>query len=104
MPHKDHPRCEHNSKAACEKAIRAAFGQCSELVGDKNPRPCTRWGVDLVDGLPICGQHITARVTEKLVAARRIAAKADVNARIERYIAWRADHPSVWDMVPKELK
>jgi hypothetical protein len=102
MAHKGHPGCPHNSKAACETARKIAVGQCSELVGDKDPHPCTRWGVDLIDGRPFCGQHITAKAIEAASLAARQAKQAAINARIEQYIAWREMHPSVWDEMPKE--
>lgn len=34
--------------------------------------------------------------------AREAARKADLRARIDAYIEWRKEHPSVWDSMPRE--
>lgn len=97
MAHKGHPRCPHTSKAACEKARRTALGPCKALVGDKDPQPCNHLAVD-EDGY--CGTHldVLVRKLEGTWMERRLAEKrAELDRRITEFLAFSADHPSVWD-------
>jgi hypothetical protein len=98
--HKGHPDCEFTSKAACDKAIRVAIGQCSSMISEE--KQCPNWGVDRVEDRAYCGQHIR---TVYLAAdnARRDAIRRDaMNSRIDRSLAWHREHPSVWDLMPAE--
>lgn len=94
-PHKvGHPECPHASWAACDKAAKVAWGQCKAIVGEKEPEPCSRWAVS-TEGW--CWQHYVSE-KDRVIREDRIAiARAEQAARIDEYIAWVADHPSVHD-------
>lgn len=85
---KQHESCLFPTKAACEDARKAVFGQCRALKENKRePEPCTNWALNQ-DGY--CGVHLPllARQLEGTFADRRIAEKkADLNRRIDTYIA-----------------
>lgn len=95
MAHKNHPVCEFTSKATCDKAARIAIGQCSAMIDED--RPCAHWGIGTVEDKPYCGQHLNGVFLAADKAKREIARKAEVDARIDAYMARRRDHPSVWD-------
>ena len=95
--------CPHPTKKACELARHAELGSCQQMIDSKNePYPCTNWAVDRIDGRGYCGQHIAsvARAADEQV--RQTKVRAEMNAHIDRYIAWRELHPSVWDKMPKD--
>lgn len=94
-----HPNCPFTSWSACDKAVQVRFGQCVAVVGDREPTPCTRWAVS-EQGL--CGQHYASVIERARKAEREAARMADINARVDAYIAWVKDHPSVHDNPPKE--
>ena len=93
--------CDHPTKKACAAARRVAMGQCTEMIDSKSdPYPCTNWAVDKVAGRGYCGQHIAKIVRLENDRQRQVAAKADLERRIDLFLAWQADHPSVWDRMP----
>lgn len=98
--HKGHPICEYGSKAACDRAARIAMGQCSSMLGED--RQCPHWGLDKVDDRPYCGQHLTAVYLAADKRRREVAIREAQDARIDRFIAWRKDHASVWDLPPAD--
>lgn len=58
---------------------------------------CTNWATDEYDGKGYCGQHYGSRVNAGIAAEREASRQAEMQKRIEEFIAWKADHPSVWD-------
>jgi hypothetical protein len=93
VPHKGHPTCEFNSKAACEKARRIAIGQCRAML-DEN-RQCPNWGIGEVDEKGYCGQHLPS-IFRAADEARRVAAeKARVDALIDAYLLKTGQSPHV---------
>jgi len=87
--------CEHGSKAACEKARREALGRCvAMLKPDKvnaEPKSCTLWATDRVNGRPHCGQHYASAVNQELQARAQRAKQERLDGAIDRYIAGSAD-------------
>jgi hypothetical protein len=98
VAHKNHPVCEHTSKAACERARRVAIGQCSSMIDEA--RQCPHWGVDTVDGKGYCGQHVNSVYLAADRAKRDVARKAEMDGRIDRALQWHALHPSIHDPMP----
>jgi len=93
--------CKHPTKAACEAERRAARVRCEGLLqeerGNREPRQCVR----LVDPPErYCSQHFVAAETERRETAKETARREDLDRRIADYMAWTADHPSVWDRRP----
>lgn len=80
--------------ADCDAAVAHQFGKCIAFVGDKTPEPCSRWAFDAKG---YCGQHYIS-MTEAARKAERIAiAQQELSYRIDAYIAYTAEHPSIWD-------
>jgi len=93
--------CAHPTKKACELARRAELGQCSEMIEAKGePYPCTHWAIDRIAGRGYCGQHIAAVARAEDETIRRNKVREEMNAHIDRYIAWREIHPSLHDRMP----
>lgn len=86
------------TKKALLEAFRAEMGKCSAMI--EEDKPCEHWGVDRVDGKAYCGQHINSVYLAADVAQRKAIEKAEWRRREDRYIAWRSEHPSVWDASP----
>lgn len=99
MAHKGHLVCEHNSKAACDKARRIAIGQCSTMVAED--KPCPHWGIDKVNDRPYCGLHVRAIFLAADAARRQDEYRKLLTARIDRSLLWHRLHPSVWDRMPE---
>ena len=90
--------CEHPTKKACELARRAAMGQCTEMIDSKSdPYPCKNWAIDRIEGRGYCGQHIAAVARAADDRRRSQERRAQLDRNIDIYIAWRFEHPSVWD-------
>lgn len=96
--HKGHLVCEFSSKAACDKARRIAIGQCASML-DEN-RECPHWGIDKVNDKPYCGQHLNSVFLAADQARRDAARKAEIDGRIDQFLLWTGEHPSVWDRMP----
>jgi hypothetical protein len=93
VSHKGHPTCEHNSKAACDKARRVAIGQCVSML-DEN-RQCPHWGIDRVDDKPYCGQHINSVYLAAAQARLDADLRAAVTGRIDAYLDKTGQVPHV---------
>jgi len=91
--------CPHKTQAACERARRVAIGQCVAMVSRKGtgPSPCVNWGVDRVNDRPYCGQHLNSILLEADRTGRLARREAKVQGRINLFLAWTAEHPSVHD-------
>lgn len=93
--------CDFTTKKACALARKVALGQCAEMIDDKaGPYPCTHWAVEKVAERGYCGTHIGAVVRaedERLRAAKK---RAELDGRIDAFMAWEAEHPSVHDRMP----
>lgn len=87
------------SWGACDKAARVALGQCISMI--EEDRQCANWGIDKVSDRPYCGQHLHSVFLAADAARREAVRKADINSRIDAYMAWVALHPSVNDPMPK---
>lgn len=101
MAHRNHPDCPYPTKTACDAAARSALGPCSAFVGEREPHPCGKWAVVVLGDQPLCGQHANAAALQVDQAGREARRRAVINARIDRYLAWTADHPSVHDRMPE---
>lgn len=77
------------------------MGKCVALTGDKEPEPCRNWASSTIDDRGYCGQHAGSVLNKKLEAERQARRAAELNARIDWYLAQREIHPSVWDSLPK---
>jgi hypothetical protein len=79
----------------CDTAHDHRFGQCRAMVADKKgPHQCSRWaGGD--EGL--CGQHLVAEIEASIRSKHIAIAEAELSYRIDAYIAYTAEHPSIWD-------
>jgi len=77
------------------------YGQCVAITGDREPVPCTRWAVSEKGW---CWQHHVSEL-EKTKREERIAIRqAELDSRIETYLAWVRDHPSVHDSMRDSRK
>lgn len=101
MAHKGHPVCQYTSKAACERARREELGPCIAMLSED--RQCNHLATDKVDGRGYCGQHISSVYLAADNAARLAVKRAAVDARIDRYQQFVAEHPSVWDAMHDPL-
>lgn len=101
MSHRGHPDCPYPTKKACMDAQKAALGPCSAFVGEREPHPCGKWAVVVVGDQPLCGLHANAAALRLDQRGRELRRRAEINTRIDRYLAWTADHPSVWDRMPR---
>ena len=80
--------------ADCDEAVAHQFGKCVAFVGDRTPEPCSRWAFDAKG---YCGQHYVS-MTEAARRKEAIAiAQQALEYRIDAYIAYTREHPSVWD-------
>jgi hypothetical protein len=90
------------SKKACDTASRLSLGQCSEMIEAKSgPYPCKNWAVEKVTGRGYCGQHIASVIRAEDDKQRKAKRRAEMDARIDEYTAWRSTHPSVWDKMAR---
>jgi len=90
--------CGHPTKKACDLARKVALGQCSEMIEAKGePHPCPHWAIEKVAERGYCGQHVGSVIRAEDDRTRQAARRAEMDARIDAYIGWRAKHPSVWD-------
>lgn len=65
--------------------LHLRLGKCRALIEDKKePRPCTNWAINERGW---CGQHYASAVERELREERKAAAKAELLARIDEYIA-----------------
>lgn len=98
-PHKTvHQPCPFGAFnwAACDEAASHQWGRCKAIVGKTEPESCVRWAAS-DEGY--CGQHYTARVENDKRKARELVSQLQLDERISSYLAWRAEHPSVWDVM-----
>ena len=93
--------CPHPTKAACEKARREALGQCVEMTLAKEPTQCRLWASSLVEGRPLCNAHAGAVLVRHLEERRKADKAAYLQSRVTAYRDWTAEHPSVWDRMPR---
>jgi hypothetical protein len=89
-----HPRCPHPNWAACDRAVAARFGPCKALVGNENPHPCTRMATG-EEGW--CGQHVISELERERRESHIAIRQAELDRRVDRFMEWVKDHPSVWD-------
>ena len=101
MPHKSHPTCPHDTKAACDKARHEAMGRCTEMTLAKEPTQCGKWAQSMVDGRGICDMHAETILNRVLAAEREARRKAAMDAAVATFMRWTADHPSVWEAMPR---
>jgi len=95
--------CEYPTKKACDLARKVALGQCSEMIGKSEPHPCPNWAIEKVGERGYCGQHVASVVRAEDDRQRKIKVRAEMDNRISAYMAWRVDHPSVWDRMTREI-
>jgi hypothetical protein len=88
------------SKSACERARREALGPCVELTG--SGESCSHLGIERVEERSYCGQHLNSVLLEADRSRRAAQRKAELDERIDRFMAWSSNHPSVWDRPPKD--
>ena len=96
-PHSKHEGCLHASWAACDAAAKVQWGQCKAVVGDREPVPCTRWAVS---DSGWCWQHYASETERLKREADAIAIRKSQQDRIDAYLQWVAEHPSVHDGRP----
>lgn len=101
MAHKGHPKCVYTSKAACSLAEHEKLGRCTELTQAKEPTACGKWAGSLVMGRGVCDQHAEKLLNDARTIEKRREAQAILENRLDDYIAWTTEHPSVWDARPK---
>lgn len=93
--------CEHPTKAACEQARRESFGKCVAMTEPKKknaePGECTNWGTSYVGDRAYCGTHAGGVLNAELEAQRAAVKRAELDSRIDAYMDFRVDYPSVWD-------
>ncbi len=95
MSHKGDSNCIFSTIKACEAAKRLEMGKCVSMTGEDTQ--CDNWGIERIDDKAYCGQHVTS-VYLKADRERRAAVhKALLDEKVTTYLAWRAEHPSVWD-------
>ncbi len=63
-------------------------------------KQCPHWGVDRVEDRAYCGQHINSVYLATDRALRAARTKTEQETRIDAALAWHAQHPSVWDLLP----
>ena len=98
MPHKGHPACVYDTKAACDKARKEALGRCTAMTSDKRtPTQCSKWAQSMVGGQGVCNTHAETVLSRQLAEERRAQRMAEMQDRISAFMRWTADHPSVWD-------
>jgi hypothetical protein len=90
--------CPHPTKKACDLARKVEMGQCTAMVDGRNePHPCTHWAIEKIDERGYCGQHLNSVVLAKYESDRKTRIVTEMNDRIDAYMTWRNEHPSVWD-------
>lgn len=84
----------------CDRESSHRWGMCKSLVQKKNndPEECSNWAVSEAG---LCGQHYASVIERELTAKRIAMAKAAIDVRIEEFMEWTRDHPSVWDRKPR---
>ena len=99
-----HVGCPFKTKSSCEQAQREKLGRCVALTGDadakrskQEPKRCSDWAVDRVDGFGYCRTHLTKMALAADDLKRSVARKQKMDEAADRFIAWRATHPSVWN-------
>jgi hypothetical protein len=90
------------TKKALLEAFRAEMGRCSEMI--EETRECPHWGIEKVNDRAYCGQHVRAVFLAADAARREAARRAEVDGRIDAYLAWTAVHPSVHDAMPRKAE
>lgn len=95
-----HPECPQGVKSwdACDRAVLEARGRCVALTEKEDE--CPNWAVAEFEERGYCGQHYASRVNAAMAATRAATRKAELDQRIEAYIAWTAEHPSILDRMP----
>ena len=94
--------CEFATKKVCDLARKVALGPCSEMIEAKGePYPCAHWAVERVGERGYCGQHIASVIRAEDDRVRAAKKRAELDGRIDTYMGWRAEHPSVWDKRPQ---
>lgn len=98
---KAHDPCPYAASnwAECDYRAKEARGRCASLTDAETP--CKNWATDDYDGLGYCGSHFASRVNAAVKAKKEAARMAEVNARIDAYMAWTKEHPSVWDSMTR---
>lgn len=94
-PHaKAHKPCPFDKAnwSDCDLAASRQWGLCKAQTGDREPKPCTRYAMDS-DGW--CAQHFASRVEAERKAAAAAARKAELDARIDAYLAVTAVCPGL---------
>jgi len=99
MAHKNHPDCEYTSIRACNEAARERLGHCVEMTGAGEE--CTNWAIDLANDRGYCGQHLSSVLLREDRERRAVRKKAELDDRIAEFLAWRDEHPSVHDRIPR---
>lgn len=97
-PHrKAHDPCPWGATSwgACEQAQKEARGRCRAMT--ERETECTNWSVEEYEGKGYCGQHYGSIVNRGIERARAERERAALDARIDSYMEWKKDHPSVWD-------
>jgi len=86
------------SKAAALRALHEELGRCVALT--EKETECRNWAIDRVNDRGYCGQHVASILLREDSARREATRKAEVDHRIETFMAWSALHPSTWDRMP----
>ena len=68
-------------------ARKVALGQCVEMTAGKDPTPCAKWAVDVVDGRPLCAQHAASAVLKLDARQREERRRAEMRAKTEESLA-----------------
>lgn len=89
--------CEHPTKALCSAARREAMGKCAAMTDDKEPTPCSHWATSMVGERGYCGTHAGSILNATIERERAARKKTLLDERIDTYMTWRDEHPSVWD-------
>lgn len=93
--------CGHATLKACNLARQIELGQCSEMIEKRGePYPCPHWAVEQVAGRGYCGMHVGSVIRAEDERQRKAKIRAGMDSDIGRYLAWRQEHPSVWDRMP----
>ena len=95
MAHKGDDTCIYPSIKACNEAKRLEMGKCVSMTGENDQ--CDNWGIERIEDRAYCGQHVTSVYLKADRERRAAAQKERLDAKVTTYLAWRAEHPSVWD-------
>lgn len=85
------------SKAAEERARKEAMGRCVAMTQDKEPKPCSKWASSMIGESGYCGTHAGTVLNRQIEAERAALKRLALDRRIDDYMAWAAEHASVWD-------